>query len=68
MLRIMSKYSDLIQKAIDNNVSIEEIISLKSRESIARMGTIPNIEFEKKFKIIENELDQEIDKIIKEVK
>ena len=68
MLRIMSKYSDLIQKAIENNVSIENIISIKSRENIARMSTIPNKEFEKKFKIIENELDQEINKIIKEVK
>lgn len=68
MLRIMSKYSDLIQKAIENNVNIEDIMSIKSRESIARMGTISNKEFEKKFKIIENELDQEINKIIEEVK
>jgi hypothetical protein len=32
------------------------------------MGTIPNKEFEKKFKIIEDELDQEINRIIQEVK
>ena len=68
MLRIMSKYSDLIQKAIENNVNIEEIMSIKSRENIARMGTIPNKDFEKKFEIIENELDQEINKIIQDVK
>jgi V/A-type H+-transporting ATPase subunit A len=68
MLRIMAKYSDLIQKAVENNVNIEEIISIKSRENIARMGTITNKEFENKFKNIENELEKEIDKIIKEVK
>jgi V/A-type H+-transporting ATPase subunit A len=67
MLRIMSKYSDLIQKAIENNVNIEDIISIKSRENIARMGTISNQEFEKKFKDIENELEQEIEGIINEV-
>ena len=67
MLRIMSKYSDLIQKAIENNVNIEEIMSIKSRENIARMGTIPNKDFEKKFEIIENQLDQEINKIIQDV-
>ena len=68
MLRIMSKYSDLIQKAVDNKVNIEDIISIKSRESIARMGTISNKEYDKKFKIIENELEQEIKSIINEVK
>ncbi|MEE8565503.1 MAG: ATP synthase subunit A [Candidatus Thermoplasmatota archaeon] len=67
MLRIMSKYSDLIQKAIESNVNIEDIISIKSRENIARMGTISNQEFEKKFKDIENELEQEIEGIINEV-
>ena len=67
MLRIMSKYSDLLQKAIENNVNIEDIISIKSRENIARMGTISNKEFEQKFKNIENELEQEIELMINEV-
>jgi hypothetical protein len=31
------------------------------------MGTITNKDFEKKFTIIENELEQEIEKIINEV-
>jgi len=68
MLRIMSKYSDLIQNAVDNNVNIEDILLIKSRENIARMGTISNREFENKFKAIENELEREIKSIIKEVK
>jgi len=67
MLRIMSKYSDLILSAVEKNVTIEKIISMKSRESIARMGTIPIQEYDKKFKNIEKELEEEINKIIKEV-
>lgn len=68
MLRIMSKYSDLIQKAVENKVNIDDIISLKSRENIARMGTISNTEFDKKIKDIENELEKEVNTIIGEVK
>jgi V/A-type H+-transporting ATPase subunit A len=68
MLRIMSKYSDLIQKAVENKVNIDDIISLKSRENIARMGTISNTEFDKKIKDIENELEKEVNTIIEEVK
>jgi V/A-type H+-transporting ATPase subunit A len=67
MLRIMSKYSELILGAVEKNVSIEKIISMKSRESIARMGTVPIEEYDKKFKNIEKVLEEEIDKIIKEV-
>jgi len=66
MLRIMSKYSNLIQKAVENNVNIDKIISIKSREKIARMGTVPNKEFDKKFMLIEKELEEEINSIIKE--
>jgi len=67
MLRIMSKYSDLILSAVEKNVTIEKIISMKSRESIARMGTIPTNEYDKKFNNIEKELEEEINKIINEV-
>jgi len=67
MLRIMSKFSDLIQNAIEKNVHIDDIISIKSRESIARMGTIPNKDFEKRFGKIELDLENEIETLIKGV-
>ena len=67
MLRIMSKFSDLIQKAIEKNVHIDDIISIKSRESIARMGTVPNKDFDKRFEKLEHDLEKEIESLIKEV-
>jgi V/A-type H+-transporting ATPase subunit A len=67
MLRIMSKFSDLIQNAIEKNVRIEDIISIKSRESIARMGTVPNKDFEKRFDKVEKDLENEIESLIKGV-
>ena len=68
MLRIMLKFSDRIQDAVDKGVNIDDIISMKSQESLARMGTIPNKEFEKTFKAVEREMEQEIDSLIKEGK
>lgn len=68
MLRIMSKFSDLIQNAIEKNVLMEDILSIRSRESLARMGTVSNKEFEKRFKKIEQDLEKEIESLIKEVK
>jgi len=67
MLRIMLKFSDLIQSAIEKNVHMDDIISIKSRESLARMGTVPNKEFEKRFKKVEQDLEKEIESLIKGV-
>ena len=64
MLRIMSKFSDRIQDAVNKGVNMDEIISMKSCENLARMGTIPNKEYEKRFQTIENDLDKEIDSLI----
>jgi V/A-type H+-transporting ATPase subunit A len=65
MLRIMLKFSDTIQKTVDKGVHIDDIISMKSRESLARMSTVPNKEFEKRFQTIERDLEKEIDSLIK---
>jgi V/A-type H+/Na+-transporting ATPase subunit A len=67
MLRVMSKYSQRIQEAVEKHVQIDNIIKMKAREQLARMGTIPNEESEKKIQTIEKELDKEIDDLIKEV-
>ncbi|UCB58594.1 MAG: ATP synthase subunit A [Thermoplasmatales archaeon] len=65
MLRIMLKYSDRIMEAIEKNVLVDDIISMKSREHLARMKTVPNKTFEKRFSEMEKELDKEIDDLIK---
>lgn len=68
MLRIMSLYADYLQKAVEQHVPVDDILTMKSRETIARMGTIPNEEYERRFKQIEKELKKEIDSLIKEAK
>jgi len=68
MLRLILKFSDLIKDAVKNHVHIDEIISMKSREKLARMPTISNEEFKKRFKEIEKDLENEINKLIEEAK
>jgi V/A-type H+-transporting ATPase subunit A len=65
MLRLILKFSDLIQDAVSKNVLIDEIIDIKSRENLARMKTISNKDFEKKFKEIDKEIEKEITNLIK---
>jgi len=65
MLRLMLKYSDKILEAVTKNVHIDDIIAMKSRESLARMGTVPNKEFEKRFSDVEKEFEKEINDLIK---
>ena len=68
MLRIMDYYADKIREAVEQNVRIDDIITIKSREQIARMGTIPNNEYEKRYKEIERQLDKEIQTLIEEAR
>ena len=60
MLRLILRFNDLIMNAVENNVLIDNIIDMKSRENLARMKNVSNKEFEKKFKDTENELEKEI--------
>jgi len=64
MLRLTLKFSDKIQQAIEKNIHMDDILAMKSCENLARMKTISNKEFEKKFQNIENELDKELESII----
>jgi len=68
MLRLMLHFSDKILDATSKNVHMDDILKMKTRESLARMGTISNKTFGKKFTEIEKELDKEVSSLIKEVK
>jgi len=65
MLRLILKFSDKAQEAASKNVHMDEIVSMKSRENIARMKTTSNKEFDKKSKETENYLEKEIESLIK---
>ncbi|MBN2600159.1 MAG: V-type ATP synthase subunit A [Candidatus Thermoplasmatota archaeon] len=66
MLRLMLEFSYKILYAVGKNVSMDDIIALKSKESLARLGTVPNQQFEKVFKKVEQEFEAEIESLIKE--
>jgi V/A-type H+-transporting ATPase subunit A len=66
MLRLMLHFSDRILDAAGKNVQIDDLIALKSKESFARLGKVPNNVYEKTFKKIEQEFEKEIDALIKE--
>jgi V/A-type H+-transporting ATPase subunit A len=65
MLRLMLKFSDKILDAAAKNVPMDDLIGLKSKEALARLGTVPNEEFEKTFKKIEQDFEKEIDALLK---
>ncbi len=64
MLKLVLDFSDKIQQAVEKNVHMDDILAMKSCENLARMKTVPNKEFEKRFKDIEKELDKELESLI----
>jgi len=68
MLRIMLKFSDLIQNAVEKNVLMDDVFKMKSREGIARMKTVSNKDYKKRFSETEKQIENELEILIKEVK
>jgi V/A-type H+-transporting ATPase subunit A len=60
MMRIMLYYFDLLNKAIEDGISMEKLKNMSCRESIGRMATVHNDNFEGSFKNIETEIEKEI--------
>ncbi len=60
MMRIMLKYYDLLDKAVEEGVMMEKLKGMRCRESIGRMATVPNEKFEGVFAQIEDEIAKEI--------
>ena len=65
MLRLILKFSDIVQDAVGKNVHIDDLINMKSRENLARMKTISNKIFDKKFAETEKALENEFNTLIK---
>jgi V/A-type H+-transporting ATPase subunit A len=64
MLQLMLKFSDKLQEAVDKNVHMDDILSMKSRENMARMSTVPNKEFKVRFKTVENDFEKELNSLM----
>ncbi|MDD5778285.1 MAG: ATP synthase subunit A [Candidatus Thermoplasmatota archaeon] len=59
MLRIMLKFYGLLKKFASSGHEFERVKELKCRVSIARMKTVPNEEWGKRFSKIEKEMEKE---------
>ncbi len=68
MLKLILDFNDETKKAVEEGVHIDNIISMKSRGNIARLKTISNKDFEKRFKDIKKEFEKEIKNLIEGVK
>jgi V/A-type H+-transporting ATPase subunit A len=60
MMRIMLDYFSLLNKAIEDGIQMERLKGMQCRESIGRMATVPNDNFDPTFKKIEEEIAEEI--------
>ncbi len=67
MLRLILKFHNLITDAVEKGVSIEKIRKLKMKEDIAYMGRIKNEIYKEEFKKIEENMENEISSLVKEV-
>lgn len=64
MLRIIILFSRKIREAVEKGIHIDDIMKMKIVETIGRMATIPNDEFESKFKEIEEEMEREFNELM----
>jgi V/A-type H+-transporting ATPase subunit A len=60
MMRIMLDYFNLLNRAIEDGIQMEKLKGMQCRESIGRMATVPNDNFDPTFKKIEEEIAEEI--------
>ncbi len=67
MLKLILDFHKRCQEALDENVSIEELIGLKVRERIARAKYLADNEIKEAFPRIEKEIDREIEESETEV-
>ena len=64
MLRLILNFYDLTQDAVTKNVLVDDILTMKTRERLARMKTTSNKEYDKRFKELEKDLEKEIESLI----
>ncbi|MDI6888636.1 MAG: ATP synthase subunit A [Methanocellales archaeon] len=57
MLEILLKFNELMYEAIQKDVPIERIRGLPVKEKLARMGTVPDAEYQRRFEEIEKEME-----------
>ncbi|ADD09070.1 ATP synthase subunit A [Candidatus Aciduliprofundum boonei] len=68
MLKLILKFHSLITRAVESGVPMDKIRKLSVKEDLAYMGRIPNETYKEEFAKIEEKIESEIDRLIREVK
>ena len=68
MLKLILKFHSLITRAVESGVPMDKIRKLSVKEDLAYMGRIPNETYKEEFAKIEEKMESEIDRLIREVK
>jgi V/A-type H+-transporting ATPase subunit A len=64
ILRIMLKFYDLTTDAVEKGTSAEKLKEMKCKKKISRMATTPNETFEEEFKKVEDDMENDIRKVV----
>jgi len=68
MLKLILKFHSLITRAVESGVPMDKIRKLSVKEDLAYMGRIPNETYKEEFAKIEEKMESEIERLIREVK
>lgn len=63
LLRIILDFYAFMKKAVEKGIRVEELLESKSKEQIARLKTVPNEEFEERFKEVRERIKAEEKKL-----
>jgi V/A-type H+-transporting ATPase subunit A len=63
LLRIILDFYAFMKKAVEKGIRVEELLESKSKEAIARLKTVPNEEFEERFKEVRERIKAEEEKL-----
>lgn len=64
MMKLILSFYTKAKKALDNGADIEAVAALPVRERIGRAKSVPNDDFEKVYGEIEQELDEQLNKLV----
>ena len=68
MLRVILKFSERAKLAIDNGVSLVDVLAIAVKEELKRMKLVPFKDFNDVSLKLEKKIDEQFDNLIQEIK
>jgi V/A-type H+-transporting ATPase subunit A len=66
LLRLILKFYEMGQKAIESDIDLEKLFRLPVRESIGRFKYIPENECGERFEVVKNQIEEQVTRLIEE--